>query len=257
MLGLLAGGSAAAVTLSACGGDADAAAPGLEERDDEVALSPAQAYARLVEGNKRFATGAVARPDASTHRRAVLGRGQHPFAAIVSCADSRVPPELVFDQGLGDLFVMRTAGQVLDDAVLGTLEYGVEHLHTPLVVVLGHSACGAVKATVEAVEKKSGASGTHIDALVAAVKPSVLAEQKHGKAGQSLVDASIEANVARVMAQLSGAPLVKEAIAKGHVAVAGGVYQLSSGKVEWIGEPPAGGGETEGTSGEGHSAPDH
>lgn len=259
--GLLAllGAGTAVVGLAGCGGAAEAGAGTvLPERDDEDALEPAEAYARLVEGNERFSSGTPAHPDSSEHRRAILGRSQHPFAAVVSCADSRVPPELVFDQGLGDLFVMRTAGQVLDDAVLGTLEYGVEHLHAPLIVVLGHTACGAVKATVEAVEKKSPPSHTHIDALVAAVRPAVDAGRKAGKEGQLLVDAAIETNVERVMAQIKAAPLVKDAIAAGHAAVVGGVYQLSSGKVEWIGEPPAGAGEAGAEApAEGQASPEH
>lgn len=234
-----AGLTAVAGTLAACGGAKESVGAAESERDDEEKLSAAEALELLKEGNERFAGGEVIHPDASKRRRSFLGTGQHPFAAILSCADSRVPPELVFDQGLGDLFVMRSAGQVLDDAILGTLEYGVEHLHVPLVVVLGHSACGAVKATIETIETKAGASGTHIDALVAAITPAVEEAEESADSDKALLlTKSIEINVERLVAALKKNTIVAEAEEKAGVAVVGAVYQLASGRVEWIGELP-------------------
>src|SRR5947209_2306854 len=106
----------------------------------------------LKEGNGRFAQGKLAAKDTGANRRALLAKGQHPFAVVLTCADSRVAPELVFDQGLGDLFVLRVAGNITDPFTLGSIEYAVEHLHTPLIVVLGHENCGAVAAALTKVE---------------------------------------------------------------------------------------------------------
>src|SRR5437660_44710 len=115
----------------------------------EVQPAPEAAFKRLKDGNARFAADQLAKKDVGSKRRAELAKGQRPFAVILTCADSRVAPELIFDQGLGDLFVLRVAGNVTDPVVLGSIEYAVEHLKTPLIVVLGHEACGAVKAALE------------------------------------------------------------------------------------------------------------
>lgn len=128
------------------------------DRDDAAELDYKQARQLLEEGNARFVAGAPTRPEQSLMRRAVVAEGQNPFAVVLSCADSRVPPEVLFDQGLGDLFVVRSAGEVVDRAVLGSLQYGVDHLATPLLVVLGHSGCGAVGATVDAVKEEAKAA---------------------------------------------------------------------------------------------------
>src|SRR5207253_8806048 len=115
----------------------------------QPAVAPAEAIAKLKEGNGRYASGRLQRSGQRTERRAELTKDQHPFAVIVSCSDSRVPPEIVFDQGLGDLFVVRVAGNVIDDHSLGSIEYAVDHLGVRLIVVLGHQSCGAVKAAKE------------------------------------------------------------------------------------------------------------
>jgi carbonic anhydrase len=142
-----------------------------------------------------------------------------------------VDPVLLFDQGLGDLFVMRLAGNVVDDMALGTIEYGVEHLHVPLVMVLGHQKCGAVEATVEAVEKGSEVPG-HIGSLVDAIKPAV--EQVRGQPGD-VVDNSIRANVALVVEQIKSAqPILAEMVERGELLVVGGYYDLTGGVVEVI-----------------------
>ncbi len=183
-----------------------------------------QAMARLLEGNRRFAEGKSTDEDRSVQRRLELTKSQKPFAIIVSCSDSRVGPEVVFDQGLGDIFVIRTAGEVLDAPGLGSIEYAVEHLGSPLIVVLGHQSCGAVSAAVE-----SGNAPGHIDALVKAIRPSAL--ETKGMPGDH-IDNAVRANVRRVVRQLKkSGPIISESVHKGKVKVVGAYYDLSSGTV--------------------------
>ncbi len=192
---------------------------------------PAKAAKKLVEGNKRFRTGAMKHPNQDDGRRAELTGAQHPHTTVLCCSDSRVPPELLFDQGLGDIFVVRTAGEVVDDAAMGSLEYAAEHLHVRLLVVLGHTSCGAVKATLENSEKGGEVPGK-IGSLVEAIKPAVA----KGKAqpGDKLRN-SIEAQVHLVVERLKGSePILKELIEKNELEVAGAVYHLESGEVEWV-----------------------
>jgi len=185
------------------------------------------ALARLMAGNKRYVLHREQHPDASIARRKALEAGQHPFAVILGCADSRVPPELLFDQGLGDLFVIRVAGNIVDDAVLGSIEYAVEHLGTRLIVVLGHEKCGAVSAAVE-----SGHAPGHIESLVAAIQPSVEASAK--EPGDKVHNCVI-ANVRRVALQVRHAdPILKEAGEKLGVKVVAADYSLDSGKVSLL-----------------------
>jgi len=120
--------------------------------------SPDEALSWLVEGNERYAQARLERPNQGADRRAVLAQGQHPFATIFGCSDSRVPVELVFDRGLGDLFVVRTAGHVVDRAVLGSIQFGVKELEVPLIMVLGHEGCGAVAAAVDAITRGTTAT---------------------------------------------------------------------------------------------------
>ncbi|MEU6253369.1 carbonic anhydrase [Streptomyces sp. NPDC047043] len=131
---------------------------------------PRTALAELLAGNRRYVTYHSRHPDESSGRRHALADGQHPFAVVVGCIDSRVPPELVFDQGLGDLLCIRTAGQVLDEAVLGSIQYGVEELRIPLVLVLGHERCGAVAATLDHVRTGTPVPG-HLKLLVDEIVP--------------------------------------------------------------------------------------
>src|SRR2546430_7064831 len=132
---------------------------------EQPAVAPAEAISKLKEGNGRYTSGNLQHPGQTTERRAELTKSQHPFAVIVSCSDSRVPPEIVFDQGLGDLFVLRVAGHVIDNHSLGSIEYAVDHLAVRLIVVLGHQSCGAVKAAKETITAKGKAPG-HIESLV-------------------------------------------------------------------------------------------
>lgn len=203
------------------------------QRDDGVKLTAEQARERLRAGNARYVAGTPQYPDQGLIRRRELVQGQHPFAAVLSCADSRVSPEALFDQGLGDLFVVRSAGQVMDDVALGSLQYGVEHLGTRLVVVLGHSTCGAVKATIEILEGGKP-TGTAIDSLVVGVTPAVEQARKAGAEGDELLDAAIQINAERIVARLKGTPIIGPAARSHQIEVVGAVYRLDTGLVDWL-----------------------
>lgn len=192
----------------------------------ESATGPAadEALAKLMAGNQRYVRHVQQHPHQSLARRKELGKGQHPFAVILGCADSRVAPELLFDQGLGDLFVIRVAGNIVDDAILGSIEYAVEHLGTKLVMVLGHEKCGAVSAAVN-----GGIAAGHIQAVVAAIQPSVEAS---GKEPGDRIQNCVIANARRVARQVrESAPVLKESVEKHGVKVVAAEYALDSGKV--------------------------
>ena len=190
-----------------------------------------EALQRLLEGNQRYVNNKSTDLNESQSRRVELADGQSPFATIFSCVDSRVPPELIFDRGLGDLFVIRTAGQVLDSAVLGSLQYGVAELKIPLLVVLGHEKCGAVKATVEAVENNATAEA-EINWLVEGIRPAV--EAAKGQSGD-LLDNSVKANVSLTVEHLKESSILSEAVEKGELQIVGARYDLDTGLVEIIG----------------------
>jgi len=178
----------------------------------------------LIEGNKRFVEGKLLHPNQSTERRTEVTSGQKPFAVILTCSDSRVPPEIIFDQGLGDLFVIRTAGHVVDDIALASIEYAVEHLYVGLIVVLGHEKCGAVDAAVG-----GGELTGHLQELVAEIKPAV--EEAKNEKGDLLTNA-VHKNVELVASQLkSSEPILKEFIEHNHLQVIGAYYDLDDGKV--------------------------
>ena len=187
-------------------------------------VSADDALSRLMTGNERYVRDKQQHPDESLARRKELESGQHPFAVVLGCADSRVSPELLFDQGLGDLFVIRLAGNIVDDAALGSIEYAVEHLGTKLVVVLGHENCGAVSAAVEA-----GDAPGHLKALVAAIKPSV--EATAGAPGDKIHNCVI-ANARRVAQQIrESPPMLKEYVERKTLKVVAADYALDTGKV--------------------------
>lgn len=194
-----------------------------------MAVTSEVALRRLREGNGRWRDVRPEHPHEDVQVRTELVRGQHPFAIVVSCSDSRVPPELVFDQGLGDLFTIRTAGEVLDSAALGTIVYGVEHVRIPLLVVLGHAACGAVAATVDAVCSGSGVDG-HVGALVEAITPSVPAYGDR----DARIAAGVNANVRRVVEQLQTDPELAPAVSEGRLTVVGARYDLDACAVTWL-----------------------
>jgi carbonic anhydrase len=182
-----------------------------------------------MDGNQRYVRHKLRHPDQSLARRKALEKGQHPFAVILDCADSRVSPELLFDEGLGDLFVIRVAGNVVDDFVLGSIEYAVEHLDTKLVMVLGHEKCGAVSAAVE-----GGKTQGHLTALVQAIQPSV--DATRNDPGDK-VHNCVVANARRVAAQIrSSEPILKETVEKNGLKVVAADYALDSGKVTLLDE---------------------
>lgn len=184
---------------------------------DHPTLNPEQALKELVAGNRRYALGAGVHPNQTLYRRDEIVSAQHPFAAILGCSDSRVPPEIIFDCGLGDLFVIRSAGHAVDDATFASLQYAVEHLGVELVIVLGHSDCGAVKSAVEGTQ-----SPGHLGALLAKIKPAVVAAT--GRIGDLLDNAVIE-NTRLTMNRLKEAEWAKK------VKILGAYYSLKSGLV--------------------------
>jgi carbonic anhydrase len=197
---------------------------------EQPTVAPADAVSKLKEGNGRYTSGTLQHPGQTTERRAELTKDQHPFAVILSCSDSRVPPEIVFDQGLGDLFVVRVAGNVIDDHGLGSIEYAVDHLGARLIVVLGHQSCGAVKAAKETIAAKGKAPG-HIQSLVTAIKPVVEATAKDD------LDTTVKANVKHVVQALrSSTPILKAKVDSGEVQVIGGYYSLDTGAVSLLDE---------------------
>ena len=186
-----------------------------------------EALARLVAGNMRFIEMKLAHPDQDAGCRTNLSKGQQPFAVILGCSDSRVPPEVIFDQGLGDLFVVRVAGNVADDIGIASIEYAVEHLGSRLIVVLGHERCGAVTAAVI-----GGVLPGHLPVLMTALKPAV--DKSKGAAGD-VVDNAILSNVELTTAQLrESKPLLAEMVEKGEIKILGARYDLDTGAVELI-----------------------
>ncbi len=199
---------------------------------DQGPLSPDDALERLIAGNRRFVAAKQEHPHDTVRRREELKDSQHPFAIVLGCADSRVAPELVFDQGLGDIFVVRVAGNVADPALTGSVSYAVHHLHVPVLVVLGHQSCGAVKAALMS-PADLAKEPQDIQALVSYVQPS-LKDVSPRLSGDQRLRAAIEANVRRTVNELEVAPSIKEAVAGHHLKIAGGVYDLESGKVELL-----------------------
>ena len=186
-----------------------------------------QALARLMGGNARFVAERDEELDEGIARRIAVSKGQHPFATILGCVDSRVPIELVFDQGLGDLVVVRSAGEALDHSVTGSVEFGVAELYTPLLMVLGHQRCGALDATIKALDathREAGAIGYLVDTLAPAVR------QVAGQPGDRLTNA-IHANVDLVLAKLRQSPVIGPLERSGKLKLVGAYYELDTGKV--------------------------
>jgi carbonic anhydrase len=186
-------------------------------------VAPDEALSRLKTGNERFAESKVSTGKPVAARRAETAKDQHPFAIVVGCADSRTAPEIVFDQNIGDLFVIRTAGNLVDDYALGSIEYAVEHLGVRLIVVLGHERCGAVTAALS-----SASAPGHINSLVRDIQPAVAASK--GKEGDALTNA-IHENDAEVAAKIRKQAQLGELAPE--VRIVEGYYDLDTGKVEW------------------------
>ncbi|MCV7346922.1 carbonic anhydrase [Mycolicibacterium rhodesiae] len=190
--------------------------------------SPITAWKALKEGNERFVAGQPQHPSQSIEDRARLAGGQTPTAVIFGCADSRVAAEIIFDQGLGDMFVVRTAGHVIDSAVLGSIEYAVGVLNVPLIAVLGHDSCGAVKATLSALDD-GAVPGGYIRDLVERVTPSILVGRREGL---TRVDEFEARHVIETGTQLlARSALIAERVAAGTLAIVGLTYHLADGKV--------------------------
>jgi carbonic anhydrase len=190
--------------------------------------SPVTAWKALKEGNERFVAGQPAHPSQSIEDRARLSHGQKPTAVLFGCADSRVAAEIIFDQGLGDMFVVRTAGHVVDSAVLGSIEYAVTVLNVPLIVVLGHDSCGAVQATLAAIDE-GVVPGGYVRDIVERITPSVL-QGRH--AGLTRVDEFETRHVNDTVTQLRvRSSSIAERLAAGTLAIVGLTYRLADGRV--------------------------
>jgi carbonic anhydrase len=198
---------------------------------DGSPMTPVDALVELHAGNHRFVTGTRIHPNQDAEHRTALAGAQAPFAVIFGCSDSRLAAEIIFDRGLGDLFVVRTAGHTVGPEVLGSIEYAVTILHTPLVVVLGHNSCGAVQAARDAVDHGTRTSG-HLRAVVDAVVPSVhLAKTQH----IDDVDGTVDIHIRRTVDQLRHhSETLAEAVAAGRCAIVGMSYQLGPGQVRVV-----------------------
>lgn len=227
-------GAAAASALAACAAGTRNAAPGETSptgtsRPD--INDPAAALAELQKGNQRFVDNRMRHPDQSAEVRQRLSQSQKPFAVLLSCSDSRLPPEVIFDQGLGDLFVIRVAGNIVDRVGMGSIEYAVEHLKTPLIMALGHQNCGAVTATVEAMRPPNTQPSGDVEALVEAIAPAVMVAS--GRQGD-LLDNSVRANAELSRDKIRDSPELKEFFDSGALQVVAAYYSLDTGVVTQI-----------------------
>ena len=198
--------------------------------------TPDEVLAILTKGNQRFATDQPSYPQVGPTRRAEVAGGQQPLATIISCSDSRVPPEILFDAGIGDLFIVRVIGNISSGDEVGSAEYGVEHLNTALMVVLGHTSCGAVTAAVN----NDDVHG-NIPPVLANIRPAVLsASLAHPELkGSELIPEAIKANVFHSMEQLlKRSESIRNKALEGKVKVVGAVYDIKSGQIEWLGGHP-------------------
>ena len=194
----------------------------VDNLDSEAALQ------ELIEGNDRYALDHVEHPHEGSQRRVDLSIAQHPFAIVLGCADSRVFPELIFDQGVGDLFVLRVAGNVADDAVIASIEFAVEHLGTRLVVVLGHERCGAVMAAIG-----HAFSEGKLNSLIKYIEPAVQAGQEAN--GDCVVSDTVKAHVNLMVKEIeSTVPILSHEVKNGNLKIVPAYYRLATGKVEFL-----------------------
>ena len=198
-------------------------------------MSPDQALARLIQGNRDFVAGRPNSSDLSTKRRLALAKGQTPFAALIGCADSRVGPEHLLGAGLGELFIVRTAGNYVDSAGMGSIAYAVSALKVPLIVVMGHERCGAVDAALSVVERNAQFPPA-LSRMVEPILPAIISARASLKPGENLLDACVSANVRRVVAELreSSDPILNDPIEDGLVKVVGARYDLDTGEVDFF-----------------------
>lgn len=224
------GVAAAAVPF---GDRAFAAAPPNPAVPAPPSLTPDQALEALKRGNREFLAGRAAVPDQDGRRRLEIAKAQYPIAVLVSCSDSRVPPELLFGRGLGELFIIRNAGNTIDTVAMGSLEYAVAELNVPLVVVMGHERCGAVAAAVSVVQEGATFPGS-IGQMVEPIIPAVLDARRNNPA--DLLDASVRANVRRTVGRLRefSEPMVLDRLKQGKLRIVGARYDLDDGNVDFF-----------------------
>lgn len=197
------------------------------------ASNPDSVLAWLKSGNNSFVHGEFNLLGIDSSLRMELSKAQHPKAVILACSDSRVAPELIFDKGLGDLFVIRVAGNISDDAVVGSIEYAVEHLHTSLVVVMGHKSCGAIAAAVADLEKPDDINN-HIRMLTDKIQQAISTVKLNEN---DPTQKALLSNIIFTVSSLDESrPVLSEAIKKGELKIVGAVYDLATGKVQWLGK---------------------
>ena len=195
-------------------------------------MTSAESLQRLIDGNRRFVDGVSMEGAPLRSRLVPLAEPQHPFATILGCSDSRVPPEMVFDQGFGDLFIVRVAGNVVGTEILGSLGYALEHLATPLFVILGHADCGAVQAALRA--KRGGTTERgRLAELLGAILPA-LENIDPSASPEMQLDCAVEANVRWGMCQLATTPAGRDALESGRARLVGAVYEVASGRVRFL-----------------------
>lgn len=239
---LLAGGLAVAtVALAGCSStsaapSASGASPTSSASPEARPATPAAAFARLVDGNKRWVSGDLRHPDRDPDRRQLVAQTQEPFGSVLACIDSRVPPELLFDTGLGDLYVMRTGGEAVGPVVTGSVEYGPMTSGTPLIVVLGHQRCGAIEAAYKSIRAGKPLPG-HLEAIAKALRPAY--EQAVREGGTDPVETMARAQVRLTAADLRSNQDLAPLVGKGALAVVGAYYSLDTGKVEVLAGAPS------------------
>ncbi len=203
-------------------------------------VSAPEALARLREGNSRFMKNVRSiEVLASQSNREALVRGQAPYAMVLSCSDSRAPSELIFDCGLGDLFVVRVAGNIVAPSIIGSIEYAAATFGTELLVVMGHSGCGAVTATVQALTEQAAALSPDIEGIIRRIEPAV-SELTHHLSGAELLQAAVRANVRASAGELRhGSRILEERVRSGRLRVVGAEYLLATGEVDFFDLPPS------------------
>ena len=224
---------------SACCGSmglaASIAAPQVFAADaKKTTLTADEALALLKEGNSKSLTDSPVRAVQGRERRLEIARGQTPFAVLVSCSDSRVPPEVLFGRGLGELFIVRNAGNTVDTVALGSIEYAIAVLGVPLIVVLGHERCGAVDAALSVVEKNTVFPGS-LNQMIEPILPAALLARSSGAKGEALLDAAVRENIRRVVNRIKNSePVLMNPIKTGKVKVVGARYDLDDGEVDFF-----------------------
>ncbi|HEV7625957.1 MAG TPA: carbonic anhydrase [Streptomyces sp.] len=233
---LIVGGIAVATSaLAGCSSEDDSSlAAGRSAKKRPT--TPGAAFERLMDGNKRWVSGNLRHPDRDPDRREFVAQKQKPFGAVLSCIDSRVPPELLFDTGLGDLYVMRTGGEAVGPVVTGSVEYGPLTSGTPLIVVLGHQRCGAIEAAYKSIRDGKPLTG-NLEAIAKALRPAY--EQALRKGGAHPVETMARSQVKLTAADLRSNEELAALVKKGDLAVVGAYYSLDTGKVEVLAGAPS------------------